>query len=292
MGRVTTVIVMMMMMMMAAMVASQSTCPVVQTGVVTSSAEQKCKCGIKIDGHIYIYCARKQLTRVPKFTRSSILYDELILTGNRIESVAANAFAGLKVKRLLIDDNPIERIDAHAFAELANYLEELVLSGGGGGPQQQQQQQQRTRLASSLLFSSLLNLKQLRLSTLLVDDEQTLRASLFNRTRKLESIALVDCALARLERGALSGVEASLRELNLDNNLIDSAGDVFGEVRRLKRLQVLNLSRNRIRHMFEYSDSSSFIATAAAAIDSGSATSIEPLDVDLSFNGTLRIPKN
>lgn len=67
----------------------QSTCPVVQqsAGGLNGSSEQKCKCGIKVDGHIYIYCARKQLARLPKFTRSSILYDELILSGNRIETI-------------------------------------------------------------------------------------------------------------------------------------------------------------------------------------------------------------
>jgi hypothetical protein len=67
-----------------ASISAQSTCPVVQSN---GSGEQKCKCGIKIDGHIYIYCARKQLARLPKFTRSSILYDELILSGNRIEKI-------------------------------------------------------------------------------------------------------------------------------------------------------------------------------------------------------------
>lgn len=70
----------------------QSTCPVVQPTsgnnvIGAGQNEQKCKCGIKIDGHIYIYCARKQLARLPKFTRSSILYDELILSGNRIERI-------------------------------------------------------------------------------------------------------------------------------------------------------------------------------------------------------------
>ena len=68
----------------------QSTCPVVQPTSIGNNGgqnEQKCKCGIKIDGHIYIYCARKQLARLPKFTRSSILYDELILSGNRIERI-------------------------------------------------------------------------------------------------------------------------------------------------------------------------------------------------------------
>jgi hypothetical protein len=173
------------------------------------------------------------------------------------------------VKRLLLDDNPIDHIEPHSFTELANYLEELVLSGSVNGA--------RTRLASHMLFQSLLNLKVLKLSTLLIDEEGTLHANLFNRTRKLESIGMVDCGLSRVERGALSGVEASLRELNLDNNLIDAVSDVFSEVTRMKRLQVLNLSRNRIRHMLEYSSGNSNLVV--------DASSVEALEIDLSFNG-------
>lgn len=172
------------------------------------------------------------------------------------------------MKRLLLDDNPIDHIEANSFTELANYLEELVLGGStssNGG--------QRTRLSSHFLFQSLLNLKVLKLNTLLIDDEFILRANLFNRTRKLESIGLVDCGLARVDNGALAGVESSLKELNLDNNLIDSVGEVFAEVRRMKRLQLVNLSRNRIRHMLEYSSPPSNV------------DSTEPLEIDLSFNG-------
>lgn len=114
--------------------SAQSTCPVVQSSLISDSVGQqqqqqlRCKCGIKIDGHIYIYCARKQLKHLPKFTRSSILYDELILSGNQIDRVQAQSFNGLKVKRLLLDDNPIQYIERNSFNELANYLEELIIS--------------------------------------------------------------------------------------------------------------------------------------------------------------------
>lgn len=184
---------------------------------------------------------------------------------------------------MLLDDNPIEEIEPNSFVELANYLEELVLSGTNMLPASNAAV--RTRLASNVLFQSLLNLKVLKLTSLLVDDEYTLRSSLFNRTRKLESIALVDCGLARMERGALTGVEASLRELNLDNNLIDAATDVFAEVRRMKRLQMINLSRNRIRHMLEYSSGNNG-GDVIISLSSASG-SIEPLEVDLSFNGIV-----
>ena len=118
---------------------SQSTCPVVinSNDIEQPQQQQRCKCGIKTDGHIYIYCARKFLKRIPKFMRSSILYDELILSGNLIETISNNSFQGIRVKHLFLDDNRITTIENGAFIELANYLEELVLdvnydSGSGG----------------------------------------------------------------------------------------------------------------------------------------------------------------
>lgn len=254
-------------------IRSQSTCPVIQptSAANSNSNDQKCKCGIKIDGHIYIYCARKQLKQLPKFTRSSILYDELILSGNQFEKIQVNSFNGLKVKRLLLDDNPIETIEPQSFVELANYLEELIISVLA--------ENRKTRLESSL-FQSLLNLKVVKLSGMAIDDQTVLKQNLFNRTRKLEIINLVDCNLASIERFALNGVETSLRELNLDNNQLDSPNELFNEIKRMKRLQLLNLSRNRIKHMLEF---------VAESVPSEMLFSVEPFEIDLSFNGILTI---
>lgn len=260
----------------------QSTCPVVQSPIYgsklssSSSMEQKCKCGIKVDGHIYIYCARKQLRQLPKFTRSSILYDELILSGNLIESVRVNSFNGLKVKRLFLDDNPLRVVERNSFVELANYLEELILSTSSGLA--------RTRIESSL-FQSLLNLKVIKLSGVYVASGEStgdglLRQNLFNKTRKLEIINLVDCNLNRVESNSLNGVETSLKELNLDNNQLESTNELFNELKRMKRLQMLNLSRNRIKHLLRFMSTEQF----------QSAKSTEnTFEIDLSFNGIVSI---
>lgn len=252
---------------------AQSTCPVQQTASLNDP--QRCKCGIKIDGHIYIYCARKQLKQLPKFTRSSILYDELILSGNLIDSIQANSFTGLKVKRLLLDDNPFEFIEPNSFVELANYLEELILSVNT--ELSPSLSQVRPRI-STRLFQSLLNLKIIKINGLDLDTHETtgvLRQNTFNRTRKLEIIHLVDSGLNKIEPLALSGVESSLKELNLDNNQLTSTNEIFNELKRMKRLQILNLSRNRIRQLIRYQEDSQYM--------------LSDLQLDLSFNGIATI---
>ena len=244
-------------------VLTQSTCPVLQR----ASDPQRCKCGIKIDGNIYIYCARKQLTSLPKFTRSAILYDELILSGNQITSINQNSFSGLKVKRLLLDDNPIEYIESGSFTELANYLEELIISDNSYAPLN------RPKIDLNL-FKNLLNLKIIKLNGFDIGDFSFLKADVFNRTRKLESLHLIDSGLTRIEPFSLRGLESSLKELSLDNNLLSNTDDIFTEIRRMTRLSVINLSRNRIRQIMRFT---------------GPRVSLDDLSIDLSFNGIVSI---
>jgi hypothetical protein len=67
----------------------ESTCP------VTSEFNDLCMCGIKENGETYIYCARKSLRQIPQFRSNTIVYEELILSGNQIERIDANIFRGL-----------------------------------------------------------------------------------------------------------------------------------------------------------------------------------------------------
>ncbi len=300
-------------------IQTQSTCPVIQpiNTALQQSQQQRCKCGIKIDGHIYIYCARKQLKQLPKFTRSSILYDELILSGNSIQTVRANSFLGLKVKRLYLDDNPIRAIEPAAFTELANYLEELYISvsvnsqliptvAGSSDSITVIKSLRRTPIPTRL-FQSLLNLKIIKLNGLdlnedlrrpLVNSEYfmenideevidtrggVLLPNLFNRTRKLEVIHLVDCNIRRVEPYSLNGVESSLRELNLDNNGLTTTQDIFNEILRMRRLKSLNLSRNKISQLSRFS----FLNE-----DDLAASALSELSLDLSFNAMQKIDEN
>jgi hypothetical protein len=254
-------------------VNSQSTCPVM------NNSQQRCKCGIKIDGHIYIYCARKQLKHLPKFTRSSILYDELILSGNQIQNVTYNSFAGLKVKRLFLDDNPLIHIDASALNELANYLEELIVSVTHNNMEEVTTTDVVVRAqVPPKLFQNLLNLKMVKLNGLEWSRAGVLQRNTFNRTRKLEIIHLVDCGLQAIEPNSLNGVETSLYELNLDNNQLTSAEDILKEVERMSRLTKINLSRNRIRRLERY------VTTSLT-----SSGGLSELSLEFSFNGLTSV---
>lgn len=262
--------------------AGQSTCPV-KSSQYMQQQQQRCKCGIKTNGQIYIYCARKQLTRLPQFTRSSILYEELILSGNQISVITSNAFNGLRVKRLYLDNNPIVKIEPNALTELANYLEELVISVKASDSSAQQPS------LPAKLFKSLLNLKILKLDGLDVTGTGYLTASLFNRTRKLETIHLINSDLRTLSPRALSGVEYSLVELNLDNNKLTDTTIIFREIDNMKRLQRLILSRNNIRRLDRRL--STYQATHRD-IGSSSLVNNKPtraLHIDLSFNAINHI---
>ena len=231
-------------------VNGQSTCPVANSNNPAGTASQRCKCGIKTDGHIYIYCARKQLLHLPKFTRSSILYDELILSGNRMRNITRLGFAGLKVKRLLLDDNPWVHLDAEALGELANYLEELVLSVSAPDVVDEEASPMERPRMPPRLFQTLLNLRVAKLSGLTAFASGVLARDTFSRARKLEVVHLAASGVRAVEEGALSGLEASLVELSLESNELETAQSVFHEVERAtRRLERLNLARNRIRRL-------------------------------------------
>ncbi len=68
------------------------TCP------VTNEFNDLCMCGIKENGETYIYCARKSLKQIPQFRSNTIVYEELILSGNQIERIDANIFKGKSIR--------------------------------------------------------------------------------------------------------------------------------------------------------------------------------------------------
>lgn len=257
-------------------ISTQSTCPVIITQNDLKSNRpnqqqpQRCKCGIKIDGSIYIFCARRNLNKLPMFIKSSILYDELILSGNSIESIRKNAFKGIKVKRLYLDDNKIVSIDNDAFIELSNYLEELVVDIDT-----------LSSFESSILieppqslFENLLNLKILKLKNFKID---RLKENLFNKTRKIESISLISSKISKLTSTTFNGIEANIREINLDDNLLGlneaNLEILFKYIKNFKRIESIVLSRNRIRRL-----------NGLRIDDSSIVNDNSELTLDLSFN--------
>ena len=112
---------------------SHQVCPTLQCDCVSTS------------GVLQISCRDKQLTTIPTFTDTGVTYDEITFgstypTGcsqsscskmNRIATVPANAFANLRVKKIVLTQNAIGTYDSNAFAVLGGILEHLELEGNG-----------------------------------------------------------------------------------------------------------------------------------------------------------------
>lgn len=97
-------------------------------------SKKLCQSGLREDNTNYIYCARQNLPSIPNLfssidgvsPTSNVLYDELVLSDNLIQSIDAHTFSPtLKVKKLFLDMNPLRSIHASAFKHLRNYLEEV-----------------------------------------------------------------------------------------------------------------------------------------------------------------------
>lgn len=110
----------------------------------SQSPTTKCDC-INTNGVLQISCRDKQLTAIPTFTNTGVTYHEITFgsthpTGcsyaycskmNRISTVPADAFANLRVKKILLTQNAISTYDSNAFAGLEGILEHLELEGDG-----------------------------------------------------------------------------------------------------------------------------------------------------------------
>ena len=116
----------------------------------------------------------------------------LSLSGNRISTVHKNAFNGLKLRKLELQSNPISAIEHQAFVDLANYLEELILSTTA----------LTTQLTSQTLMqilTELPNLKRLSLRfirSINIDPSRDRQTALI--LRKLTQLSLQSCGIGQL----------------------------------------------------------------------------------------------
>ncbi|CAF1551836.1 unnamed protein product [Rotaria magnacalcarata] len=194
-----------------------------------------CQSGIRDDGINYVHCARKSLSEIPRFSSNrlfNLAFDELILSDNLIAHIHANAFNGLRIKRLIMTGNQLKSIDENAFRELENYLEELILEFDSTVVD-------RIPLA---IQTNLINIKSL---TLIGLNLRILPSNIFNHMKKLESLTLKSCHIQFIETNAFSFIEKHLRYLYLDHNKLNQK--IFSEINRLISLEKLSLSNNYIQ---------------------------------------------
>ena len=256
-----------------------SSCP------IPFDIQSKCRCAITETGRVYIYCARKQLTVVPRFNTSkflqrkrivlltllfllskgNIVFDELVLSGNRISFVHPNAFNGLKLRKLEFQSNPIQSIANNAFIDLSNYLEELIFS---------------TTFVSSELNSDtflqilleLPNLKRLFIRSFNLSNgfpHKNLQA-----LRKLTQLSLQSCLIEQIDDVEnFVDLFPNLERLDLSENRLEYLDIPL--VLALKKLKILNLSKNKIRHLNLHPSISSSTFHPSNSLN----------ELDLSYNG-------
>ncbi|CAF4029464.1 unnamed protein product [Rotaria sp. Silwood2] len=236
--------------------------------------QSKCRCAITETGRVYIYCARKQLTVIPHFEHSNIIFDELVLSGNRISVVHKNAFNGLKLRKLELQSNPIEIIENNAFIDLANYLEEFILS--------------TTVLTSQLtsrtflqILSELPNLKRLSLRLFNLSNSLHILNHQNLVLRKLTQLSLQSCSIKHINHIEIFvNLFPNLERLDLSENRLEYFNIPL--ISSLKKLKVFILSKNKIRHLNIHSSLSSTTLNPSNSL----------IELDLSYNGIETIDEN
>lgn len=233
---------------------------------VSSCPVEKCRC---IPDKQIIDCQYKGLTAIPKITPSDEVFQEITFENsadssdesysdltnlNRISNIPADAFRGLKVKKINLGNAGVRKLDQQAFSGLETVLEHLVIGGD--------------RVLSPPFDSlqTLKNLTKLELQNFLypVLEESFAISSLL----RLQSLKLINMQMFHISENALQEFKA-LRHLEIsgnrqirfypataiwkvptleelvfkDNGLVKVAGYAFYE---LKNLKYLDLSRNEI----------------------------------------------
>ncbi|UJR25504.1 hypothetical protein I4U23_006850 [Adineta vaga] len=246
------------------------TCP------IPFDIQSKCRCAITENGRVYIYCARKQLIDIPRFNNSNIIFDELVLSGNRISIVHKNAFNGLKLRKLEFQSNPIQSIESHAFSDLSNYLEEFIFSTTIFSSQ-------LTTTTFLQILSELPNLKRLLLRSFDLSNSFNITTTTKSilTSRKLTQLSLQSCSINQIDDiETFMNLFPNLERLDLSENRFEYFNIPL--ILSLKKLKILNLSKNKIRHLNIHR--------------SLSTTTFHPsnslIELDLSYNGIETIDEH
>jgi Leucine-rich repeat (LRR) protein len=199
------------------------------------------------------------------FFKGNIIFDELVLSGNRISIVHKNAFNGLKLRKLEFQLNPIKSIENNAFVDLSNYLEEFIFS--------------TTIVSSELSFKSLIqilselpNLKRLFLRSF--DLSNSFNNQTILPSRKLTQLSLQSCSIKQIDDIDLFiNLFPNLERLDLSENRLEYFNIPL--ILSLKKLKVFILSKNKIRHLNIHPSLSSLTFHPSNSL----------LELDLSYNG-------
>ncbi|XP_060074791.1 leucine-rich repeat-containing protein 70-like [Ylistrum balloti] len=249
-------------------------CPVVLvllTGIVAILAQQRCpselcRCerGHPGKGRI-INCRSRGLSRIPHFMPSDELFYELTLANqvncdrcNNFTSILKDAFKGLKIKVLRVDNVNLDSVDPHAFNGLLMYIEEISIHGNGRHPPPYR------------ALSTLTNLKKLTLNGF-QQTSITRENADFSRLSNLHELVLKNMDISYITKDAFKGRLQKLKKLRMEYLPLGSLPDTglmpltnleelsivyvnlrripFGAFRSFKKLKVLDMSHNAINDL-------------------------------------------
>lgn len=239
-----------------------------------------CQSGIREDNTNYIYCARKSLTQVPKFSRNNVIYDELVLADNRITELRADSFSRIKVKKVFLNGNPIRSIDQMTFRKLENHLEELWIDGDAAISSKNLLAQPLFTANGGLpkaIVEYLRNLNSLHIRSFMV---KVLKNGIMSKLNRIEILSLKFCSIERIEPFAFEGLDRSLKELYLDGNLMEEIPSKALLSIKFKQLKILSLAQNRIKVINHDSFSSNLMTKRNLNT---------LIKLDLSYNGLKEI---
>ena len=178
----------------------------------------------------------------------------------------------MKLRKLEFQSNPINSVEINAFTDLSNYLEEFIFS--------------TTILPSELtattfiqILSELPNLKRLFLRSFdLSNLFSTSNKTNVLTSRKLTQLSLQSCLITQIaDIKTFVNLFPNLEHLDLTENRFEHLDIPL--ILSLKKLKVLILSKNKIRHL----------NIQSSIVVSSFHTANSLIELDLSYNGKYSI---
>ncbi|CAH1792672.1 unnamed protein product [Owenia fusiformis] len=194
-----------------------------------------CTCSYESGKGTTVNCERMSLTEVPDFStiQGEQLY-EITLAYNNIVNIRDGAFNNVHVKRINFGNNPVKNISNGAFIGVTDSLEALVL---------------HSHNIPEFPSQQLRNLQKLTHLEIRGFNIQTLKDRTFNGfSGPLQYLAIDSCNTDTIATDAFMGLQSTLSELHIINNLIQ---DIPGPpMRQMANLHTLDLGHNRITELY------------------------------------------
>jgi len=182
-------------------VSSTATTPR-DVGVISCPVSKPCACE-RADGRLVLNCREQNLDRLPAFSHSDELVDELTLAKNRLTELPDSAFRGLRVRRLVLTRNQLTSVSSAAFAGLEPHLKELRI---------------QLHPAAEFPSQAVAPLTQLRVLDVVGYGGSSLPDGALASLGLLHELRLTPGGLSRLSPGDVAAMRESLSFIDLSGN--------------------------------------------------------------------------